>query len=89
MYLRYFPKYARFPLTLCFKFTMCNLSLVLESQGYSPDAEHGLLLLRLLGSRARAQQLWPMGLAASQHVDSSQIKDQTHIPCIGRRILNH
>ena len=30
-----------------------------------------------------------MGLAAPQHVGSSQTRAQTHVPCIGRQILNH
>ena len=30
-----------------------------------------------------------MGLAAPQHVESSQTRDQTRIPCIGRWILIH
>ena len=30
-----------------------------------------------------------MGLVALQHVGSSQTRDQTHVPCIGRLILNH
>ena len=30
-----------------------------------------------------------MGLVASVNVESSQTRDQTHVPCIGRRILNH
>ena len=38
---------------------------------------------------AQAQQLWVMGLVASQHVKSSQTRDKTHVPRIGRRILNH
>ena len=29
------------------------------------------------------------GVVAPQHVESSQTRDQTHIPCIGRWILNH
>ena len=36
-----------------------------------------------------AQQLWYPGLAAPQHVGSSQTRDQTHVSCIGRRILIH
>ena len=28
-----------------------------------------------------------MGLVAPQHVESSQTRDQTHVPCIGRQIL--
>ena len=41
------------------------------------------------GFRAQAQLLWHMGLVAPQHVGSSQTRDQTHVPCIGRQILNH
>ena len=35
------------------------------------------------------QQLWLMGLVAMWHVESSQPKDRTQVPCIGRCILNH
>ena len=45
--------------------------------------------LWLTGSRAQVQQLWCMGLVAPRHVGSSQTRDQTHVPCIGRQILNH
>ena len=45
--------------------------------------------LWLTGSRVQAQQLWRTGLVALQHVGSSQTRAQTHVPCIGRRILNH
>ena len=41
------------------------------------------------GSGAQAQQLWLTGLVALRHVGSSQTRDQTHVPCIGRQILNH
>ena len=30
-----------------------------------------------------------MGLVAPQHVGSSQTRDQTHVPCIDKQILNH
>ena len=30
-----------------------------------------------------------MGLVALKHVGSSQIRDRTRVPCIGRQILNH
>ena len=30
-----------------------------------------------------------MGLIAPQHVGSSRTRDRTHVPCIGRWILNH
>ena len=33
--------------------------------------------------------MWLMGLVATRHVESSKIRDRTHVPCIGRWILNH
>ena len=42
-----------------------------------------------MGSRVQAQQLWHMGLAVPRHVKSSQTRDQTCVPCIGRWVLNH
>ena len=39
-------------------------------------------------SRAQAQQLWRTGLVSLRHVGSSRTRDRTHVPCIGRRILN-
>ena len=30
-----------------------------------------------------------MGLVIPQHVESSQTRDQTHVPCTGRQIINH
>ena len=36
-----------------------------------------------------AQELWHTGLAALQHVESSQTRDWTHVPCTGRRMLYH
>ena len=38
---------------------------------------------------AQAQQLWLTGLVARWHVGSSQTRARTHVPCIGRQILNH
>ena len=38
---------------------------------------------------ARAQYLWHTGLVAPRHVGSSQTRDRTPVPCIGRWILNH
>ena len=57
-------------------------------------AEHGLQACRLqqlwlAGSRVQAQQLWRTGLVALRHVGSSRTRAQTHVPCIGRWILNH
>ena len=45
--------------------------------------------LRLLGSRVQAQQLWHTGLFAPWHVGSSQTRDRTCVPYIGRRTPNH
>ena len=47
------------------------------------------LLLWLSGSRAWAQQLWQMGLAALRHMGSSWPRAWTHISCTGRQILYH
>ena len=43
--------------------------------------------LRLDGSRAQAQQLWPTGLAAP-HLGPSQTRDWTRGPCTSRQILH-
>ena len=56
-----------------------------------------LLSLRSTGSRHAgvssgstwAQQLWPTGLAAPHHVESSRTRDWIHVSCIGRQILIH
>ena len=45
--------------------------------------------LWLAGSRVQAQQLWRTGLVAPRHVGSSRTRARTHVPCIGRRVLNH
>jgi len=41
------------------------------------------------GARVQAQWLWCMGSVAPWLVGSSQIRDQTHVSCTGRRILYH
>ena len=33
--------------------------------------------------------MWCTSLVAPRHVGSSRSRAQTHVPCIGRRILNH
>ena len=73
-----------------------GFSLVVVNRGCSPVAVHGPLLLWSMGFRVhRLQQLQfegsvlVAGLVASQHVGSSQIRDQTHVSCIGRWILYH
>ena len=41
------------------------------------------------GSRMEAQWFWPLGLLTLWHVRSSQTRDQIHVPCISRWILNY
>ena len=48
-----------------------------------------LLLLQSTGSRGLDQQLWDTGLVGLQRVESSRIRDQTCVPCIGRWISIH
>ena len=47
------------------------------------------LLLQSTDFRAQTRASQHAGLVAPQHVRSSQIRDQTHVPCFGRQILNH
>ena len=81
---------------------MCGFSLVVASRGYSSLWCAGfslwwLLLLQSSGSRSagfsscgsQALERRHTGLVAPWHVESSQTRDRTCVPCIGRRILNH
>ena len=44
----------------------------------------------ICSSRALEHRLsWRLGLVALRHVGSSWTRDQTHVPCIARQILNH
>ena len=61
------------------------------SGGYSLLRCTGFSLLELLllwstGSRERAQKLWCAGLAVLWHAGSSQTRDPTCAPCLGRQI---
>ena len=49
----------------------------------------GLQQFWLISSRAQSLKFWHRGLTAPWHVKSSQIRDQTHAPCIGRWIPIH
>ena len=60
--------------------------LLLQSTG---SMAHGLQQLQLLGPRAWLQYLWHLGLVVPWHVGSSQIRDQTCVPYIGRLMLYH
>ena len=74
---------------------LCEGFLQLRQAGATPHrgvrASHcrGLSCCRAQAPDAQAQQLWLTGLAAPRHVGSSRIGTRTHVPCIGRRILNH
>ena len=80
---------------LCWVFTaMLSFSLVVVSEGCSLVLEyrlrrHRLQYVQLTDSRALGQYLWCTGLVAQWHMGSSQTRDQTHVPSIGRQILNH
>ena len=71
-----------------------GFSRVVESWGYSLVSLCVLLvavafLVEHRLEEHRLQELWHMGLAALQHVGSSQTRDRTCVPCIGRQILIH
>ena len=79
-----------------------GLSLVAVDGGFSSLWCAGcslrwLLLLWNMGSRHMGfsscgtwvQQLWRAGLVALRHVGSSWTRARTHVPWIGRQILNH
>ena len=61
---------------LCF-FFLASLGLHCCMHAFFSCSQRGLLL-----------QLWCAGLVATQNVGSSWTKDQTHVPCIGKWILN-
>ena len=48
-----------------------------------------LLLFRSTGSRRSGLREWHTGLVTLRHVGSCRTRDQTHVVCIGRQILNH
>ena len=65
------------------------------SGGSSLVVLHGLLIVVASfvaerGLQAHGlQYLQHPGLVAVRHVESSWIRDRTHVPCIGRQILMH
>ena len=81
---------------LCWVFTaVLRLSLVTVSGGCSLVVVHALLIAvasLVAGTYSRACRLGSRGTCAQLlrcPVASSQTRDQTHVPCIGRQILNH
>ena len=76
-------------------FVVCGLSLAVASGGYFLVVLSRLLIavaspvVQSADSRACGfQKFWLVGLAAPQHVESSQTRGQTHVSCISRQILN-
>ena len=66
---------------------------VSESWGYSLVAAHGFHCsgFSCCGARALGHagfSMWHTASVAPQHVESSWARDRTHVPCIGRWILN-
>ena len=60
-----------------------------ESRGCSLVAVQWLLLPWSTGSGTGLRWLWRVASVAVEHVDSSQTREGTWVPCIGRQILNH
>ena len=63
-------------------FSYCKAQ-ALGSTGFS-SCDTWTQLLQLWGYRGQAQWLWPTAYVAPWHVVSSQIRDWTHVSCIGR-----
>ena len=93
-------KYTKFPFFIfifgcVWSSFLCEGFLQLQQVGATlhrgARASHyrGLSLCRAQAPDAQAQQLWLTGLVAPRHVGSSQTRARTHVPCIGRQILNH
>ena len=49
----------------------------------------GFLVLWSTGSRDLGSVVVAKDLVAPKHMGSSQTRNRTNVPCIGRRILNH
>ena len=77
------------------KITLAVLSLHCCIWAFSSCSEWGLLFIAVLrfliavASLVAAQGLQSTNSVATQPVRCSWTKDQTHVPCTGRQILNH
>ena len=80
---------------LCWVFVAkCGLSLVVMSGAtlhccVQTSHSGGPSCCRAQALGSWAQWLWRTGFVAPWHVGSSQTRDRTHVPCLGRWILNH
>ena len=62
----------------------------LWAEGYCPLAVRGFLVAGAsLIAECGLSSCGTTGLVALRHVGSSQARDRTHVPCIGRQILYH
>ena len=66
-----------------------GFSLIVASMGYSLLQSAGARQVGFCDWSTRAQKLCFAGLVAVWHVESSQTRDWTRVPCIGRQILTH
>ena len=64
-------------------------SLTTTSRDYSLVAVSCLLLLRSTALGAQTSVVQLSDLASLRHVGSSRPRDQTHVPCVKRKILYH
>ena len=69
-------------------FSGCSERGLLSSCG-AQASRGGFSRCRTQALGSRAQWLWRTGFVAPWHVGSSQTRDRTHVPCLGRWILNH
>ena len=70
-------------------FSSCSKQGLLLSCGVWVFHCGGFSCFGALAAGMWTQSLWHMGLFAQQHVESSLTRDQTHVLCIDRQILNH
>ena len=70
--------------------TQASVVVVLELRGCGSQAKSvqaSVAVTRRLQSLGSG--VWHTGLVTLQHVESSQARDQTFVPCTGRWVLNH
>ena len=73
---------------------MSVLGLCCCTWAFSSSGKLGLLCVEVNGLLTAVASLvvgtlWHSGLVAPWHMESSQRRDRTHVPCIGRQIPNH
>ena len=74
---------------LCADFLQLGQAGATLHRGARASHYRGLSCCGAQASYAQAQQLWLTGPVAPRYVGSFHTRAQTHVPCIGRQILNH